>query len=126
MARTLTFTEELVVDSCWCGMHFAMPSNLHYNFTHNGTKVYCPLGHTVVIKETEEQRLRKKLEREQAASVALRDQLDAASRSNAALRGEITKAKTRAEGGACPCCNRSFVQLARHMKSKHPDYAKAD
>jgi hypothetical protein len=23
----------------------------------------------------------------------------------------------------CPCCNRTFQQLARHMKAKHPEHA---
>jgi hypothetical protein len=23
----------------------------------------------------------------------------------------------------CPCCNRTFQALARHMNSKHPTYA---
>lgn len=29
--------------------------------------------------------------------------------------------KKRVQGGACPCCNRHFVQLERHMATKHPE-----
>lgn len=28
----------------------------------------------------------------------------------------------RVHNGVCPCCNRTFKQLARHMSIKHPDY----
>lgn len=24
--------------------------------------------------------------------------------------------------GVCPCCNRSFTNVRRHMTSQHPDY----
>lgn len=28
----------------------------------------------------------------------------------------------RVGAGVCPCCKRTFQQLARHMKCKHPKY----
>ncbi len=40
-----------------------------------------------------------------------------------AFKGEATKAKNklaRTKVGVCPCCNRTFKQLAAHMKNKHP------
>lgn len=43
-------------------------------------------------------------------------------RTAAALRGTVTKLKNRAAAGLCPCCNRSFVNVARHMKTKHPKF----
>lgn len=39
-------------------------------------------------------------------------------------RGVVTKTKNRIGKGVCPCCNRTFVELARHIATKHPDYAK--
>lgn len=27
---------------------------------------------------------------------------------------------------SCPCCNRTFQNLQRHMTSKHPDYVSLD
>ncbi len=38
------------------------------------------------------------------------------------MKGALVKTKKRIAGGVCPCCNRSFVSLARHMKSQHPEY----
>lgn len=30
--------------------------------------------------------------------------------------------RKRASAGVCPCCNRTFSQLARHMQTKHPTF----
>lgn len=37
-------------------------------------------------------------------------------------RKAVEKKLNRVSAGTCPCCNRSFKQLAAHMKNKHPDY----
>lgn len=38
------------------------------------------------------------------------------------MKGQLAKVKNRVKNGVCPCCNRSFSDLRRHMESKHPDY----
>lgn len=38
-------------------------------------------------------------------------------------KGHAAKLTHRAKGGACPCCNRFFVKLHKHMTSKHPGFA---
>lgn len=122
MATTVTYSDTLVADSCWCGVWFAVPSVLHRAFVEDGKTLYCPLGHAVVVKVSDVAALRKDLERAKARETAVRDQLVASTRSNAALRGEATKARKRAAAGVCPCCHRSFVQMARHIASKHPGF----
>jgi hypothetical protein len=37
---------------------------------------------------------------------------------------EIKRIKKRAAAGTCPCCQRSFSNMATHMKRQHPDYVK--
>ena len=34
-----------------------------------------------------------------------------------------TRLKNRVGKGVCPCCNRSFANLKRHMASQHPEFA---
>lgn len=46
-------------------------------------------------------------------------------RSRNAYKGQVTKVKNRVSKGVCPCCNRYFKNLHRHMENKHPDYAEA-
>lgn len=41
----------------------------------------------------------------------------------AAQRGQTTKLKNRIAKGVCPCCQRSFQNLKRHMESQHPDFS---
>jgi len=42
-----------------------------------------------------------------------------------AARGRVTKIKRRVQHGVCPCCNRTFSNLASHMKTKHPEFEAA-
>lgn len=118
--------EELVVETCWCGLGHAIPQSLAEAARKTGQGVYCPLGHEWIVGESEVDRLTKKAARLTARLDQERQRAATLEASRNALKGEITKAKKRASAGVCPCCNRSFVQLARHMKTKHPDFADAD
>lgn len=42
-------------------------------------------------------------------------------RSRDGMKGALRKVKIRVGRGVCPCCNRSFENLRRHMESKHPE-----
>lgn len=86
--------------------------------------------------KTQAQRLQEKLNQEReasnriiAAERARHDQTREELRhTEAQRRGEKaakTKLKKRIQGGACPCCNRTFTNLERHMATKHPDFAEA-
>jgi len=37
-------------------------------------------------------------------------------------KGQLVKTKKRIKHGVCPCCTRSFKNLASHMANKHPEY----
>lgn len=129
MTQTIRYGGRLVVSVCWCGMRHAIPSELD-NFQQrqhdNGervTSIYCPLGHTYVPSgKGEAQRLRERLESEKNRSARLSAQRDQAEASARAHKGHATRAKKRAAAGMCPCCNRTFKQLTRHLASQHPDY----
>ena len=54
---------------------------------------------------------------------AERDLRLAEERSHSATKGHLTRAKKRHRAGLCPCCNRQFQDLVRHMASKHPEEA---
>ena len=134
MSQTYTINNtdtNLVTEECYrCGVLFAMPESLRNSALKHSQKspgetisFYCPNGHSQsYVGENTEQKLRRQLneERERRARVAAqRDQAEASAR---AYKGAATKARKRAGAGVCPCCNRTFKQLARHMESKHPDF----
>lgn len=75
---------------------------------------FCPNGHRNVYNaKTNEDILRDKLRAEGLAR-------ELAEKRAAAAMAEKRRIKTRVAAGTCPCCNRTFSQLARHMKAKHP------
>lgn len=128
MTDTLTYTSELVVLTCWCGMPHAVPGELrrHQMRQHeNGqdvVSIYCPLGHGHVPSgKSKIDTVREQREAAKARAQAIQDQLDSEKRAHAATKGTLTKTKRRVTNGVCPCCNRHFVNVERHMKTKHPN-----
>jgi hypothetical protein len=133
MTGTMTYTGELVTLSCWCGTVHAVPAELaSYQKRCHDTggsvpDIYCPLGHAHVPAG------RSKLDIERDRAAELERQLASAHEdtraervAHSATKAKLTKATRRTRAGVCPCCNRSFVQLARHMATKHPDYSTED
>lgn len=121
-----------------CGILYAIPSRLdrsaraHPGDRPNGWHLSCPLGHTWhYAGETETERLRRQLESAKDARAFERSRREQAEAHARAMRGvatrrknELDRAKARVAAGVCPCCNRTFQNLARHMNTKHPGYAK--
>lgn len=73
--------------------------------------------------ESDIQKLQKELAAERERKMAA---LDEANR----MRAEADEAKRaserlrkRAHAGVCPCCKRSFENVRRHIKTKHPNVA---
>lgn len=50
------------------------------------------------------------------------DEKRAAERKAEKALKETKRLKKRAAVGVCPCCSRTVGQLARHMKTKHPEF----
>lgn len=128
---TLTYSSTLTTTKCWCGIHFAIPTELYEHMQRrkgdrNPPECHCPLGHTMIFTgKTEAQRERELREAADARAAGLRAEKDQLLASNRALKGVVTRTKNRVGKGVCPCCNRHFTDVERHMASKHPEYADA-
>lgn len=109
-----------------CGIEFGVPAHFYNERRNNGGGWYCPNGHRRAFKEPVVDQLRRQRDRLKQAIAEKEDALDSAYRQVSAARGQITKLKKRASAGVCPCCNRTFQNLQRHMASKHPDFAKTE
>lgn len=103
-----------------CGIAFAISETLYRkaNADH-GVWFYCPNGHHIHFSGRSTQ---DKLRDAEARSVALQDQLEASAREAEATRAALLRDRQRFANGVCPCCNRSFENVRRHMATKHPDY----
>ena len=124
---TLTYTGELVITSCWCGIRLAIPSDLYrIANVHHNQSVYCPLGHTFVYSNTTEEQnaeLRRQLDDTKTRLTHARDERDFERRRVIAYKGVLGKTRKRIAAGVCPCCTRTFQNLRRHMQTQHPDYS---
>jgi hypothetical protein len=137
MSVALAFTQQQSLFNCsGCGIAYSVPASFEAKRREDGKTFYCPNGHTQVFVESEVQRLEKRLSQAQREAeyakqdaAAQRRRAEAEERRTTTYKGLATKERnkrvrleTRAANGVCPCCNRSFVQLARHMRSQHPDF----
>lgn len=116
-----------------CGIPYTLPINVAENQRKKGGYHYCHCGHSQgwSKEESEEGRIRRERDRLKQDKAYLEDRYreehqarQQAEKSAAAYKGHTTRLRKRAKAGVCPCCNRSFDNLRRHMDSKHPDFAK--
>lgn len=114
----------VTVTCCVCDTDFQVPDELYRVRRSDHLNFWCPLGHPLSYPRglSETQRLRNELDAERARAEFWRVEEERRSRELSAAKGQVTRLKNRAKAGVCPCCNRSFVQLARHMAVKHPDF----
>lgn len=112
---------------CWvCGCNFAVDQFLLNNMREQDKVCHCPNGCRLGFGESKASQLEKQLTAERARHDQTRATLGDARRSNIALRGVVTRTKKRVGKGVCPCCNRHFRELERHMADMHPEYAESE
>ena len=124
MAKTYTETVTLQEVTCKsCGITHAMPQRFIEGLQQTGGYYYCPNGHQWGWGDSETKRLREQLETEQKRYKQLEMEVLRVTDQLGASEREMKRHQKRVANGVCPCCNRSFAQLQRHMKTKHPEYA---
>lgn len=136
MSTTTTTTQRItwyIQDCIRCGTSFGVTGAYDDRRRADKRSFYCPNGHLMSYTESEADRLRKKLAAAEGNLKAqtertkrARESTEAERRRHSATKGQLTKTKKRISGGVCPCCNRSFINLGRHMAGQHPDYTTDD
>lgn len=122
------------VDCPACGFVFMVPDTLLGRRRKDGKTFFCPAGGCRMdYGETEAQKLQAQLDRTQrqlATSQSTltheRDQRTAAENALRAQRGANTRLRKRVSNGVCPCCSRTFADVARHMAGQHPDFVEQE
>lgn len=106
-----------------CGQVVAMPEEWIEARKRSREVFHCPnCGDTRVFTEkTREQQAREAAER-RAAEAEL-EASEARTKATETSR-RYNRMRNRIRNGVCPCCNRTFDNLARHMATKHPSFGK--
>jgi len=123
--KTITMVTEVC---CNCGIVFGVPSDFQERCQNDSSKsFYCPNGHGQHYSKSKEQ---KKREAAEAELKRVRERLDqeltnrfiAESQARSADRKLKRRDRDlkRLTNGVCPCCNRTFQNLHKHMKKEHP------
>lgn len=128
MFKTITVVE---VTCAECGCDFGMQDNFRAMRIEDGKTFYCPAGHNNYYPKRENElkalrqrneNLNKRLGWAEQSERQAREEAERVKREKSAIKGQLTKTRKRIANGVCPCCNRTFVNIARHMDSKHPDF----
>lgn len=130
MSAVLDFTQRLsTLTCCSCGVTFAVPQYFRQKRLEDRGNFWCPNGHSQAFVESEVQRLQKQLEAEKrnaewwrVNSQSKDKMIKGQNIQLGKVRAKLKRTETRVGHGVCPCCNRTFVNMQRHMKTKHPDY----
>ncbi len=117
------------VQCCNCGAYFGIERGRYDRLLSHGGTFHCTNGHPQSFTETEltkakreRDRLRQQLAERDDDLRKKEAQLKSAKTQVKNAKGTIVGLQTRAKHGVCPCCHRTFKQLAAHMQNKHPDF----
>ena len=113
-----------------CGTHFGMDRSQYDLCQKRNEHFYCTRGHRRIFIETELDKLRAEKLRLESRLDYVKGEREAARKEVVAQKGRATRFKNdrdriklRIANGVCPCCNRHFVNVERHMATKHPHYS---
>lgn len=124
------FTTLEAVTCASCGVTFGIETEHRSRLRENQNTFYCPNGHSMWYSKeaTEAFKLKQDLENQKRVleesyerNRRLQDQIKAEKIKTRAQKAAKTRMLNRVKNGVCPCCNRSFENLHRHMKTMHPD-----
>lgn len=116
------FQIELSVISCAnCFMQFAVDERFLAKRRNDRETFYCPNGHHNVYRcQSDVEKAKSETLLAQSALNEARHAQLVAERSRDKAIADKKKLERRIQAGVCPCCNRTFRDLATHMKHLHP------
>lgn len=123
--RTITAETTIEPETCAsCGIIFGLGAVFMQKRRNDHKGFYCPNGHSLSYsQESEAERLRRQLKSAEGRATSWRDQAETAEARRRGEKAAKTRLKNRIANGVCPCCHRSFTELAQHMAGQHPTFA---
>lgn len=113
--------EQFEMVQCTCAVRYLIPSILNQQAKNRRGpapgkhSIHCPNGHSwYYTGESDADKMRRERDRAVQKQARLAEEI-------ASKEREIKRIKKRSAAGVCSCCNRTFTNMARHMKTKHPE-----
>lgn len=106
---------------CNCGIEFGVPQHFLDARRADAKDFHCPNGHVLSFAETEADKMRRERDRAKQQIAQRDDEITALRRQVEAEQRKAKRVQKRIHAGVCPCCNRTFQNVARHMATKHPE-----
>ena len=106
-----------------CGVIYTCPEIVILKQRERGGYHHCPNGHSQGRDKngSENAQLLRRAQRAEQEQARLAEELATANRRTECEVRERERMMKRATAGVCQCCKRSFANVARHMKLKHPN-----
>lgn len=126
MQTVLIAGERHVIRQCGtCAVWHTVPEIIYNSYRAEGGFWHCPNGHQRGFRKGEDEIKQEEIrrERDRLKQDAARLEGELAMQRNRADEAEkrVVQIRRRAAAGVCPCCNRTFLNVQRHMKTKHPN-----
>lgn len=119
VTETINFVME---ECCDCGLPFFMPKYHKEMLLKSHASFYCPNGHGQhYTGKSEAQKRIEELEKQIAAEKQAYDNVANAMLDEKNKAKKLQRQLNRVHKGVCPCCNRTFENLQKHMATKHPE-----
>ena len=122
--RNMTITEVVTfetMDCGQCGVIYALTAEYVARRRKDHASFHCPNGHGAHYPQlNREEELKKQLDDTQTALANVREAHAATLRQQRLAEKEAERLAKRAQNGVCSQCHRHFVNVERHMKTRHP------
>lgn len=110
--------------ACPCGFVSLAPEHWVRQKRNTGQGFTCMgCGGPLAFQPTELERLRAEVETTKQNVVFWQKRAREEEEAKSKVAQLLSKVQKRVGNGVCPCCHRAFVNMQRHMASKHPEMA---
>ncbi len=122
----IRLTRHVVWECRTCGCVSTCPEHVWDQQQAEGGYHSCPNGHKWgwSKESSEREQLRRERDRLKQQIAEKDDEVARQTAMRKVAEGKLGRMRGRINRGVCPCCHRTFGNLARHMTTKHADFAK--
>lgn len=127
MTTVLLNGERHIVRQCGtCAVWHTVPEIVYNCYQAEGGFWSCPNGHRRGFRkgadEIERENTRRERDRLKQDAARLEEEASLARVRAEKAEGAVKRLKKRSSAGTCPCCARTFSNMAEHMKHQHPTF----